>query len=549
MLNRIFNGCLGAFLMAGCLALTAQEVTDSGVQAVQEAQESNEPEASTQISAVEKLNQTCMKRNYKTQWDEEKKRRFIIATADFKSLDPATDKKFFLRREFAVKKAILEAKVEFIETINTRLSAADCLEIPGTDVENELHPELVALKEEIASVAKQIAEATKESDEVLYKEALTLAATGAAKCLDSILQRLGEEGTLAAGVANAADKLGEAKIKLKELKQKHANLVAKAEAFKGTVVEKQTSYIETAAKMPLFGATVVSQEESWDPDSKLYQVAILLCWSMELERSARACLTGEELKVKPSARAKDINTWLRNQKNLASWVGTRHYLDDEGNRWYLGISARPYSNNMRSSLRREMKRQAQKNARVLAAYCLLADTESYSKARQESETRVVNDEDDQNVVESLAEKLTTSIEDRNIRGLGQIYEKENIIHPISDLPIYVVVYGISPNSAKDALEIEKINVATAIQANRHQAVERGRAAANDAAIEASKNRQEDYDKGYNERTGKINQELNKRESQQRPIRRMQENAPAATKKPAQSRGGVFGGEDDLDDIF
>ena len=133
--------------------------------------------------------------------------------------------------------------------------------------------------------------------------------------------------------------------------------------------------------------------------------------------------------------------------------------------------------------------------------------------------------------------------------MGLRHAQENIIHPITEQPIYVVVYGINANEAKVAHEIEKINVATAIQANRHQAVERGRAAANDAAIEASKNRQEDYDKGYNERTGKINQELNKRESQQRPIRRMQENAPAATKKPAQSRGGVFSGYVDVDDFF
>ena len=87
-------------------------------------------------------------------------------------------------------------------------------------MEKKLHPELVALNEEIASVANQIAEATKESDEVLYKEALTLAATGAAEYLDNILRRLGGEGMLAAGVANVADKLGEAKSQLNTLKQK-----------------------------------------------------------------------------------------------------------------------------------------------------------------------------------------------------------------------------------------------------------------------------------------------------------------------------------------
>ena len=102
MLNRIFNGCLGAFLMAGCLALTAQEVTDSGVQAVQEAQESKKTEASKQFSAVKKLNQLCMEKKWNTQWDEEKKRRFIIVTADFKSMDPAKYEDFVQKREDAM---------------------------------------------------------------------------------------------------------------------------------------------------------------------------------------------------------------------------------------------------------------------------------------------------------------------------------------------------------------------------------------------------------------------------------------------------------------
>ena len=548
MLNRIIKCCLGAFLMAGCLALTAQEVSDSGVQAVQEAQESKAPEVPKKTSALALLKQICKQRKWREGWDEDKGRAFIIQPGEFKCKDPAQDEDFFAKREKAAKKAILSAKADFIKMINQDMSAADCLEIPGTDVEKKLHPELVALNDEIASVAKQIAGATKEADAVLYNEALRLAATGAAECLDTILRRLEGDGKMAAGVANVADKLEAAKNKLKTLKQKHAELVAKAEAFKETIVEKQVSTVESMAKMPLCGATVIMQTESWDKTSGLYQVAILLCWSKELERSARAVLTGEDLRVKPSAKSMDIHDWLDTQ-DLATIMGQRQYVDNKGNRWYIGISARPYSDDMGATQRRKNKTKAEASAEQMAVFSLFADVESYKMAQTAVETREIDGIEEQKAAETSAEKLSQAFNNRKVRGLGPIVREEGITHPITGKQMFVAIYGINSSKAKAALEVEMVNVATAIQANRYQTVERGRDAANAAAIEASKNRKEDFDKGYNEQTEKTNQELNKREGQQKAFRQMQGNTPDATKGPAQSKGGVFGGDVDVEDNF
>ena len=129
---------------------------------------------------------------------------------------------------------------------------------------------------------------------------------------------------------------------------------------------------------------------------------------------------------------------------------------------------------------------------------------------------------------------------------------DEVTHPITGTTIYVAVYGINPNAAKAALEIEKLNYATKVMDNRHQTVERGRDAANQAAVKASENRREDFQKGYSQQKKAVEGEVQKREAVKKPakgtniINRGTSNAPARTK---QSTSGTFGGDVDVSDDF
>jgi hypothetical protein len=271
-----------------------------------------------------------------------------------------------------------------------------------------------------------------------------------------------------------------------------------------------------------------------------------------MERSARAIVTGEEFSVTPSESAKSIHDWLDDQY-LPTMVGPRQYLDRDGNRWFLGITARPYDDEMSSTGRRKNKGIADMFAQQMTAFCLWADVESYKLAQQAMESRGNDAIQSDAVAESFAEKLSQSFQNKKIRGMHRLSSAE-VMHPITGSTIYVTVYGINSRDAKTALEIEKLNYATEIMDNRHQSVERGRDAANIDASKASKNRRQDFQQGYNEQSAVIGAELQSRQPVKQPAKGATiiiNNAPGepAPAKPKQSTSGTFGGDAEISDDF
>ena len=385
MINKL---CFLLLLATGvCISSGAREISGAGAQAVFEAQEANPVPAPKKQNALSALKQLCKERHWHDGWDSEKRRAFVIETAEFDCNDPANDPQFFIKREMAAKRAVLSAKVTFIQTINQKMSAEELSEL-GVD-----------------------------------------------------------DG--------------------------------------GNSKENQMSAVETMAKMPLFGATVIMQTESWDSSSGKYQLAILLCWSMELERMARAIATGEDVRLKPSANSLDIHDWLEKQ-DLATMIGPRQYVDKEGRRWFLGVTARPYSENLPSVKRRQNKNSVELFAQQMAAFSLFADVEGHKLALSAMETGTAEGGNEAAVAEGSAERLTQAFQNKKIRGLQRLAEEE-VTHPITGEQIIVAVYGVNASDAHIALAVEKIIFATAVKANQHQAVERGRDAANQAALANSAN--------------------------------------------------------------
>ena len=318
------------------------------------------------------------------------------------------------------------------------------------------------------------------------------------------------------------------------------------------VRERQESAVESMAKMPLYGSSVIMQTESWNNADGKYQVAVMLCWSYAMERAARAVVTGEEFRVKPSDSAKSIYDWLKTQ-NPATMVGPRQYLDKDGNRWFLGITARPYDDELSSSERRKNKGISEMFAQQMAAFCLWADVEGYKFAQSAMESRRNITAERDIAAESWAEELTQSFRNKKIRGMQELFGRK-MTHPITNSTIYVTVYGINPGAAKAALEIEKQNYATKVMDNRHQTVERGRDAANRDAVKASQNRPQDFQKGYNQQSTAVDSEVQKRQPAQsaQPAKGtniINKNAPTAPAKPKQSTSGTFGGDANVNDDF
>lgn len=532
-------------------AIASQQLADSGIQVVQEAQESAPVEAVKSNSANSALQDYCAAKGWEQEWDGGKERYIVIKFAEFDTLSPDADKDFLVKRELAAKQVALEAKAAICMAVNAEVSAMDKLDMPGTDVNKALEGEYLALKQKLAEQKEILANMLQAIDQ---NEAEAVRETELTERFDdlivAVIKRLDETYKGDVRQQEAQQHLEKLKTDYAQLIEEYRALQKKAESLDNDVKQKQESMMSVMSRMPLFGATAIKQMESWD--GKRYQVAIAFCWSAALERAARSIVTGEKFSIKPSASKKSIHAWLR-ASNPAMMVGPLQYLDNQGNRWFVGITARPYGNELSSSTRAKNKGLAEMFAMQMALFSLYADVDVQKLAQQKSMTRSAENEDLQTVAESLATSLSQSVQKRKVRGLQQIFGRE-MIHPISNQQIYVCAYAMNPKAAKAALRIEAVNFATKMMDNQHQTIERGRDDANASAVKASANRAEDRQRGQAAQAGKLNAELDERNGVIR-----QGNAGAVppqpqrgVQTPTQKKGatqGVFSGAADDDDDF
>lgn len=528
-------------------AIANQQLSDGGTQVVQEAQESAPMEPVAGISAEKALQDYCKKKGWKRGYDSEKGRIIAITTDSFGTSSPNNDKNFMLKREIAAKTAVLKAKVQIIEYVNSEMSAMEKLDMPGTDLNKKMGGEHQALKQKLAEQKEILAKMLQEID---IQTAQAVRDTELSERFDdlivAVIRKLDEKYRGDARQQNAKAQLEQVKSDYAKLIEEYRELEKKAELLNASIESTFTSSFEIMAKMPLFGATAVKQMESWD--GNFYQVAIAFCWSPALERAARAIVTGENFNIKPSGNKKSVQDWL-DASNPALMVGPLQYLDGNGNRWFLGITARPYEDNLSSLTRERNKDLAAMSAMQMALFSLYADVESHKQSEEMSITRKIDESVNLEVADTMAQKLTQSIRQKKVRGLQQIYGSE-MVHPITNQKIYVCAYAVNPTAAKAALSIERVNYATKLMANQHQTIERGRDDANAAAVNASANRSVDCQRGQAAQAAELGAELNERNGIK------QGNTNGAPQPQAQTPGqntgaqrGVFTGAADDNDDF
>lgn len=558
---------LAASALLAATAAMAQEipdiVTDGGVEAVEQAQQSAPapvpPPATsgTEFKSASKILKEAMANKkpdpWVEGWDEAKQRILVVEDADFNSDEPSKDPNFFALREMAAKRAVLQARAKIAEYVNSEISAREMLDIPGTDVHKELGEEKARTDAALELQAAELASLLEQTDAA---QADALRATTVKERLDDLfaaaIKKLDDEYDKDARQTAAKARLAELKAKYDEAAQRFADLVDRAEALKQEVKYRQESSISVQATLPLFGSTVIMQSESWNKASGKYQVAVLVCWSKALEQAARAIVTGTDCKVTPGALT--IHQWLAKQ-DLATMVGPRQFIDDAGDRWFLGVTARPYDEEMNSFARMRFKGLAESFAQQLACFSVFADAETQKHAAQAMEVRGnANDpysKDVNAIAESFEQQISQTLDNRVVRGLQKLAEEE-LKHPVTGEDIIVCVYGLNAAAATAALEIEKQNYVTLIDANRYQTFERGRATANDAAVKASVNRSADFQAGMDDQFDRLQGEMDARHPEtQRGGQRNIYQTPAQPSRtaPGSSVSGSFLGDVDVSDDF
>jgi len=486
------------------------------------------------IDAEEQLNQYLAAKGLHSGWIEEKKMYISSGVAFFDSEDPSYDDSFITKRSMKAMEAKLNAKVEIIEFINTTMSALDKVDVVGTDIYAKFNERKSVNQRKLVAQQHAVAILLADVDAKQAEELRGVTFSDRAKAyMDAAIKKLDE--------TYSVEKVEEKK-RLKFQKAKERYLAAQGElealkkdiaAFQGQTRGKSSSQIATLASMPLFGAVIVNQFESWDSDSEQYRVALLVMWSKSTEKMARAMITGEDLIIPPGPIT--LQTWLNNQ-NWATMTGGRRFRDEHGDGWFIGVDARPIGSS--SSSERQARGLAEMSAKKEVAMSLFSDMESKKRAETVMIERTnAQGQDASQALGSYAESLRSSIQNRSISGLQKLYAKK-VTHPISGQKIYVAVYGMSSNTARKALAMQGSNYVTQLLDIKSQQKLKGTKAGLQSAVRAAEQNRSAYYTAKQQAKQQVRSEAKK--STVQPVSPRQTHQSAAPQNKG-SQSGVYGG--------
>lgn len=192
---------------------------------------------------------------------------------------------------------------------------------------------------------------------------------------------------------------------------------------------KLSSTLQFMSSHPIMGATVLCQEESLIEG--VYKIAVSMVWSEALQKSAVAATCGIPGFKEAKRGKKSLPEWIGFQENPYLLIGPRQYLDDQGVRHFLGISAMPVGKNTVVSQRN--KRTAQLDAIATAVLSCMSDVSTV-----EASDKIMNQYSDPKDIDALSTAevesrldslISQEISGQAVSGVGMVFQKE-IEHPL-----------------------------------------------------------------------------------------------------------------------
>jgi hypothetical protein len=413
-------------------------------------------DAGTSEDVITRLNNFTNEKGLIQGWDNQKKRMVTIGYAFEQCENPAFDSGFILKRELLFKRAILQAKTDIIKSILSEMSAEDQLNVPGSPIADKLNEKRESYQRKINAAEMQVKQLLNEMGEadLAAKKGTTFDdRTGA--FMDAVIKRLDADYDSSKFDADKKARYEEAKKNYQQALIEKDQVVQEAQELKGEIESEISSTVEISAAMPVMGGNILYGYEYYNRQKKSYEVGVVYGWSKKSEEAARACLMGEKVLVNPNAKRKPLNDWIQTQ-DLSTMVGPRSYIDHEGKRWTLGISAREVPTN-RTLLNRTIA-SAKNFAMQMTCYALLADVESHERA--EAAMQISHDGKGQTqseAIESLEQTMSQSFKNRVVKGLSPLVQKK-VMHPISGREMFVAVYRIDPYLSEQALKLKANSV-------------------------------------------------------------------------------------------
>ncbi len=479
-------------------AATVDVRGDGGVQAVQQAQTQaagggNHYQAGASADTL--IKKWLKEGRFQEGWDEARQRYIAVGKGEFNSEDPSIDPATFcVNREIAAQRALLDARSQIVEFANSKLDVLMQAQTPGTDLNAAFGEQEERLQRQLAAQQQAVALLLADLDQT-GAEALRGATTrdrvnalmdAAIKRLDAIYSREKIEEEKRARYERA-------KTRYQQATQELAKVEAEIRKQAGAVTRTFSNKITKLAKMPLFGSSCIYQTEAWSSLDEKYTVVVALVWSVGLEKATRAIVQGQEVTLDAPKQGLTLAEWLEGQ-DLGAMVGPRTFMDERGQRYFIGIAARAV---VKGASRMEKNRDvARLMADQMTVLSLRADVEVAKTAEQLAKTVLKADgREGEQALESLSKTIVQKLEGQNLNGLSRIHEVE-VEHPLTRTKLLVTISGIGPESVKAARTVEEINYAAAIAANRENARLQGRKDKLEASKQASKDDPASYGQGH-----------------------------------------------------
>jgi len=487
------------------------------------------------IDADEQLENYLSSKGLRSGWIDEKKMYIAIGSAAFDVEDPSYDDSFITKRAMKSMEATLGAKAEIIEYINTTMSAVDQVEIAGTDIYKAFNERKIKNKKRLDAKKRYVA---KLLDNVDKTQAAALRGATfsdrAAAMMDAAIKRLDKEYSSEKVEAKKVARYERTKGQYQAAQADLLALEKEISGYQGQERGKSSSKVATLSKMPLFGALVVNQFESWSEEEGRYRVSLLVMWSKSTEKMARAMITGEKLVI--PAGPVTLQSWL-NTQDWSTITGGRRFRDEHGDGWFIGVDARPLGSS--ASSERQARGLAEMGAKKEVAMSLFADMESKKLAETVLEERTNKQgQDSSEAMGSYAASLRSSINNRSISGLQKLYGKK-VVHPISGQKMYVAVYGMSSNTARKALAMQASNYVTKLLDVKSQQKLKGTKAGLKSAVSAAQRDKSAYREAKNTARQQVQQQAVKHSP--RPVAKPAVQTRRAAPQNTGSQAGVYGG--------
>lgn len=420
-------------------------------------------------------------------YDEEADRIIVTDSIEFDIKNPKVSSSFIDERKERMTELLLKAKSKIIETIMSKMSGSRILDVPGNPIAKQLEKEnaemnkaLAAAKDELAKLDANLADALGRRDGVTPSELVAV--------ISSWFTSAEKENIAAKFDADKKERYTNAKADFEAAAAKYKELAEKAEAMKGTVQKELKTSLSRVSAMPIYGCTVLQQADSISEKNGRYkyQMAIVYSWSGEMMKAAGEILKGESVKFNPGK--KSMKEWIASkvQKGaLASWVGPRQYIDNQGNMWFLGIACSPVDDD--SDTNDSNREAAELEAASEVMFSLYADATSSKTLNKLMRVKVgANGEKETQVLKDYSKSQGESFKDIQISGNAELWSG-TLKHEPSGIDMNVVVYGVNSGSVKALKDIQARSVALGIEVNTYQEMERGRQEALKQTFEASKN--------------------------------------------------------------